>query len=458
MNSEIIVALIQNIAILLALVFIYSLVLSNRLTDKPYYKIAVGIFNGLIGILLMSTALHLANGVIFDTRSILISVSGMFLGAIPTAIAAIVMIAYRIYLGGPGMIVGVVVVFSTSILGIVANKYYFQKIISDLKNRSLKFYLFGVIVHVDMLLCMLLLPKGLKLETLSSISLPVIILYPLGTYLLCKILFEQMEKHNLLDIIAESEEKYRNLAENTSDMIWTMDTDLKLTYLSPASLRIFGEPPESYLSQTIMPRIIPEDRELLMNFLNNILAQKSETQITNNRPWILECRYEKNDGSAMWISVSANGIWDSQGNVTGLTGTVRDIDHLKHVEIDNNRQTALMVSIIDSIPDLIFYKDTNGVCQGGNQAFIQFCNKPKHEIFGKTDYDLFPQELAENFTTIDKQLLKDKTLRRDEETIVYPDGSTRIFDTLKTPFWLSEGNIGGIIGISRDITERKQKE
>jgi LytS/YehU family sensor histidine kinase len=97
MNVQIIISLVQNIAILLAMVFIYSLVLSNRQTDKLYYKIALGIFNGLIGILLMWTALRLDNGVIFDTRSILISVSGMFFGAIPTAIAAVIMILYRIF-------------------------------------------------------------------------------------------------------------------------------------------------------------------------------------------------------------------------------------------------------------------------------------------------------------------------------------------------------------------------
>lgn len=140
MNLEIIVALVQNIAILLAMVFIYSLLLRNRQTDKYSYKIALGIFNGVIGILLMWTALQLDNGVIFDTRSILISVSGMFFGAIPTTIAAFIMIIYRISLGGPGMIVGVSVILTTSILGVLAHKHYFLQILENIKNRGWKFY------------------------------------------------------------------------------------------------------------------------------------------------------------------------------------------------------------------------------------------------------------------------------------------------------------------------------
>jgi len=458
MNIEIIVALVQNIAILLAMVFIYSLLISNRQTDKFYYKIALGIFNGLVGILLMWTALHLDNGVIFDTRSILISVSGMFFGAIPTAIAAVIMIIYRISLGGPGMIVGVAVVITTSILGILANKYYFRQIFENLKNRGWKFYLFGVIVHIDMLLCMLILPIGLRMETLSSIFLPVIILYPLGTYLLCKILLDQMDKHNLLFQIAESEEKYRNLAENTSDVIWTMDTTLNFTYVSPASLRIFGEQPDSFAKDSILDRIIPADKEKTLSYLNGLLSWGKETKGDENEPRILECRYTKANGDTLWISISANLVKDHKGKVVGITGTVRDIDHLKRIEIENNRQTALIVSIIDSIPDLIFYKDIEGNYKGCNNAFATVCGKPKSDILGKTDHELFALAEADWFRHIDMKIVTEKTQRQDEEVITYPDGSKRMLDTLKTPYWSMDGTVEGIIGISRDITERKQRD
>jgi diguanylate cyclase (GGDEF)-like protein/PAS domain S-box-containing protein len=455
---EIIIALVQNIAILLAMVFIYSLLLRNRQKDNLYYKIALGIFNGLVGILLMWTALKLDNAVIFDTRSILISVSGMFFGAIPTAIAAVIMVVYRISLGGPGMIVGVAVVITTSILGIVAHKYYFHQILENIKNRGWKFYLFGVIVHIDMLLCMLILPKELRMETLESIFLPVIILYPLGTYLLCKILLDQIDKHNLVNKIAESEEKYRNLAENTSDVIWTMDLALNFTYISPASMKIFGEPPEAFTMKSIIERIIPEDQEKSMVFFSEMLDWSKGVQDEKGEPRILECRYKKINGDVLWISVSANGVLDQQGNITGITGTVRDIDYIKKIEIENNRQTALIVSIIDSIPDLIFYKDVDGVYMGCNDAFAEFCGRPKNEILGKTDHELFALAEADWFRYIDMKMVAEKTQRQDEELVTYPDGSKRMLDTLKSPYWSFEGQVEGIIGVSRDITERKQRE
>jgi LytS/YehU family sensor histidine kinase len=271
MNQGIIISLVQNIAILLAMVFVYSLLLRNRKTDKLHYKIIVGLVNGMVGILLMWTALHLDNGVIFDTRSILISVSGLLFGIIPTVLSAIVMILYRISLGGPGMIVGVVVVITTSIIGIWANRYLLKRILDNLKNRGIKIYMFGVVVHINMLLCMFLLPSEIRWETLSSIALPVITLYPLGTYLLCKIWLDQMERQNLNRRIAESEAKYRNLAENTSDIIWTMDTDFNLTYVSPACERIFGESPEAFMSKPIFQRIVTEDIDKSKDYLNELL-------------------------------------------------------------------------------------------------------------------------------------------------------------------------------------------
>jgi diguanylate cyclase (GGDEF)-like protein/PAS domain S-box-containing protein/putative nucleotidyltransferase with HDIG domain len=356
------------------------------------------------------------------------------------------------------MYVGVSVVISTSILGILAHKYYFQRILSNLKNRGWIFYIFGVIVHIDMMLCMLLLPKSVRFDTIESILLPVLILYPLGTYLLCKILLDQLDKHNLVSKIAESEEKYRSIAENTSDVIWTMDPSLNLTYVSPATQHIFGDSPEAFTKKSIIERIIPEDQEKATAFLSGMQSWSKERESSCDDPRILECRYKKNDGDPLWISISANVVHDQQGEISGFTGTVRDIDHLKRIEIENNRQTALIVSIIDSIPDLIFYKDLEGRYIGCNEAFAEFCGRPKDEVLGKTDHELFSVAEADWFRYIDNKMVTEKTQREDEELVTYPDGSKRMLDTLKTPYWSLDGSVEGIIGISRDVTERKQKD
>lgn len=458
MNVQIIIALIQNVAILVAMVFVYSLLINNRKADKLYYRIAIGVFNGLVGILLMWTALKLSNGVIFDTRSVLISVSGMFFGTLPTAVSAVIMCLYRYSIGGPGLYMGIFVVITTSVLGILGHKFVYKDLLVNRKHRDLKFYLFGVVVHIDMLLCMVLLPADIMVATMKSISLPVIILYPIGTYLLCKILMDQMEHFHLTEKVAVSEAKYRSIAENTSDMIFTMNTDFKLTYVSPSSKRMFGQQPEEYLSTPFEKRILSEDQDQLHRYLLDVALQEKPRGSHSGEPLILECRHLNESGEPIWISISANGVWDEKGKILGLTGTIRDIDDLKKIEIENDRQHALTAAIIDAIPDLIFYKDIDGVYQAGNIAFAKSCGKLKSEIFGRTDYDLFSKDQADGFRNFDNQLIALKKQKQNEETFVFPDGTRGFLDTVKIPFWASDGTIDGIIGISRDITERKLKE
>ena len=121
-------------------------------------------------------------------------------------------------------------------------------------------------------------------------------------------------------------------------------------------------------------------------------------------------------------------------------------------------QASLISSLLDSIPDLIFYKDLEGVYLGGNPAFIEFVGIPKAEIVGKTDFDLFENEIAVRFRQYDLSVLEAREGRHNEEWVTYPDGRKVLLDTLKTPYWGPDGELIGMLGVSRDITGLKQTE
>ena len=122
------------------------------------------------------------------------------------------------------------------------------------------------------------------------------------------------------------------------------------------------------------------------------------------------------------------------------------------------RSNALLANLIDSMPDLIFYKDTNSVYLGCNKEFTRFLGRSKEEIIGRTDLDFFPRELAEFFREKDRQMFSAGAPQRNEEWVARPDGRRMLFDTLKTPYFDSDHQLLGLIGISRDITERRQAE
>lgn len=127
----------------------------------------------------------------------------------------------------------------------------------------------------------------------------------------------------------------------------------------------------------------------------------------------------------------------------------RMLDALAH-------EKALLRGVIDSTPDLIFFKDLNGAYLGCNQAFVQYAGRPESELIGKTDS--LDHETTESFRDKDRIMLETGHAVSNEEWIIYPDGRRTLLDTLKTPFRGADGKILGLVGISRDITERKANE
>jgi two-component system sensor histidine kinase/response regulator len=131
---------------------------------------------------------------------------------------------------------------------------------------------------------------------------------------------------------------------------------------------------------------------------------------------------------------------------------------LRSVSADLDRERLLLRSLIDSLPDIVFAKDAQGVYIIGNQAFGRLLGKPASFVVGKTDYDIFPHDLATEFLERDAELLRGGVLRTNEEAVTYPDGRVADLETSKIPFVDAEGRHLGLIGLARDITERKRAE
>jgi PAS domain S-box-containing protein len=129
------------------------------------------------------------------------------------------------------------------------------------------------------------------------------------------------------------------------------------------------------------------------------------------------------------------------------------------VDLQEKERTFLQ-TMIDAIPDLIFFKDTNSVYLGCNNAFARtFIGRPQEQILGKTDLDLVPdRDLAAFFRRKDREAMDAGEPRSNEENIVLADGTEISVEVVKVPFRNEYGSVVGLIGISRDITERKNTQ
>jgi len=158
----------------------------------------------------------------------------------------------------------------------------------------------------------------------------------------------------------------------------------------------------------------------------------------------------------IWFSTFKTPVFDQKGNVIGTTGITQDITESSRLEHELIEQRTFLKSLIDAIPDLIFYKDINNIYLGCNHAFAhRFIGLAEEEIVGRTDLDFVKdKELARFFMQKDREMLLSGETRMNEETITLVDGSIMELETLKTPFY-KDGTIAGLIGVSRDITKRK---
>lgn len=137
---------------------------------------------------------------------------------------------------------------------------------------------------------------------------------------------------------------------------------------------------------------------------------------------------------------------------------VRDISERIYAQNTLSQERAFLQSLIDSIPDLIFYKDRESRYLGCNQAFANYINHPQAEIVNCVDRDFFSETTSQLFRQQDQQVLQREKTQHYEESSIHCDGTQLLLDVIKTPFMDSHDNISGLIGICRDITDRKQTE
>ncbi len=135
-----------------------------------------------------------------------------------------------------------------------------------------------------------------------------------------------------------------------------------------------------------------------------------------------------------------------------------DIERQKQSESDLSPDKGLLRCIIDTIDDLIYVKDIDGVYRGCNKASERFVGLKESEQIGKTDFFFFERDLAKAIRDADRHILTSGQENCAEEWVPLPGGKRMLLETKKAPFYKSNGEVAGIVGISRDITARKQGE
>ncbi|MEB3161347.1 MAG: ATP-binding protein [Synechocystis sp.] len=195
----------------------------------------------------------------------------------------------------------------------------------------------------------------------------------------------------------------------------------------------------------------PDDYERATQTARDYLGGKIGTYGVETR---LRCK----NGEYKWIYSQGQVQRNRDGVPMRMAGLNLDISQRKLTELALDRERQLLRSLMDAIPDLIFFKDCQGIYRDCNRAAADFVNLPYDQIIGSSDVKFFGPEKAERFRRQDQGIFQNQQPQTYEESIPLANGEQTYWETTKIPFVYGEGELQGLIGISRDMTKRHQEE
>ncbi|HEX8978965.1 MAG TPA: PAS domain S-box protein [Parasulfuritortus sp.] len=238
------------------------------------------------------------------------------------------------------------------------------------------------------------------------------------------------------------------LSESATDAIVAKDLQGRYILFNEAACRFTGKHREEVIGHDDTVLFPPEEARELMAMDRLVMAEGR----TETREEVLTM-----PAGEMVFSTIKGPLRNERGEVIGMFGIVRDITALKMARDQAEAERIRLKTLIDTIPDLIWLKDTAGVFQSCNPAFERFFGAKESEIVGRTDYDFVEKDMADFFREMDKRAMAKGSPSINEEWVVFAeDRRLALLETIKTPMLDGEGRIIGVLGIGRDITAKHE--
>lgn len=310
--------LVKNLALLVACGTVYGFVAHRLNAPKRLIQIYGGVLFGGVAIAGMVIPFHYAPGIIFDGRSAVLCIAGLFGGPIAGVVAAAIASAYRLWLGGAGALTGVGVAVTASALGV---GLYYKSRKQPQQVPAWQLYALGVVVHVSMLLWMFSLPWPSPLGVLGEISLPVMVIFPLATLLLGSLLSDMERRHVEQKQLRASWQQYSAIVDTQTELVDRWLPDGTLTFVNAAYCRYYGKTERELVGRNRLRTMSDEDgdgREEHVRRMRVSLTPDAPIRRTERREVAA-------GGEIRWVSWIDHGIFDENGVLEEVQSTGRDI-------------------------------------------------------------------------------------------------------------------------------------
>jgi len=270
-----------------------------------------------------------------------------------------------------------------------------------------------------------------------------------------KTIIEEL-KLRVEDALKQSEEKYRFLTEKMADIVWTLDSDFRTTYVSPSIEKVLGFTPEERKRQALEEIVTPESLQAVQMMFLEELRRDEEGSADPDRSVTIEVEYYRKDGATVWMENSVKAIRDHAGAIVGMHGVSRDITERKKAEEALRESEKKFRSVFDLSPQAIALTDVEtGKFIEVNQKLSELSKYRKEELIGRTTTELGFYTKADRNRFI-KELSESGEVHGLEIDFRIKNGSK--VDTLMFATIIELAGKNFILSIFIDVTERKQME
>jgi PAS domain S-box-containing protein len=265
--------------------------------------------------------------------------------------------------------------------------------------------------------------------------------------------YQHIELKRKQAALVESEAKYRLLAENSGDVIFTLDFDLNYTYVSPAIKALRGYTPEEVIKRKITDALTPASYKKVKETYEKFLPEIKKGN-TSLEPVGVELEMIKKDGTTIWVEVKASVFTDKNGNPTGILGVSRDISKRKEAQ----KELSKLSRAVTHSPDSIVITNREGKIEYVNPRFTQITGYEREEVLGENPRFLNAGEQPKTYY----KKLWDTILAGNEWRGEFKNrkkNGKRYWESASiSPLLNESGEITHFVAVKEDITNRKKTE
>ena len=278
-------------------------------------------------------------------------------------------------------------------------------------------------------------------------------------------LFNEITKRlQIEEALKANENKYRLLTELSKDLIWTMDLNMKYTFISPSVKKLRGFMPEEFLALPLDKIFLPESLERAKKVFAFEVQKALREGISDKEfSYIIELQHYNKDGSISWGEVNTSAICDEEGKLVGIHGITRDITDRKKTEEALRNSEEKYRLITDNINDLVWCMDLNLNSTFTSPSIVKVLGITLEErkdiltsdILTPDSYQNVVKVLSETIGKIKRGEIKDKNYNvKMELEQVKKDGTVFWAETVVSALYDKNDNVIGIQGVTRDINTR----